>query len=153
LPHRRYPLAALQRSRRDQALFEVIFNFIHFHVARGLAQGSEMAVVGARKAEGDNHKLGVSFSRELAGDGLGCELDYDSRLLPRRQVESFGELLLRVLAAMVEQPDALHERLPALAPAERQQLLVEWNDTGTGWPETSLNQLVEAQAARRPDAV
>jgi amino acid adenylation domain-containing protein/FkbM family methyltransferase len=152
LPHRRYPLAALQR-RRDQPLFEVIFNFIHFHVARALARAREMAVIGGRKAEGDNFKLGVNFTREPAGEVLALELDYDSRLLPRRQVEAYGELLLRALQAMVEQPDALHESLPVLTPAGRHQLLVEWNDTGRHWPDVSLDRLVAAQAARRPDAV
>src|SRR4029079_12785169 len=44
--------------------------------------------------------------------------------------------------------------LPLLSAAERQQLLVEWNATDIG--DTSdycLHELVEAQAARTPDAV
>ena len=35
LPFRRFPLAELQRAQRRAALFETVFNYIHFHVYRG----------------------------------------------------------------------------------------------------------------------
>ena len=44
--------------------------------------------------------------------------------------------------------------LPLLTEAERQQLLVEWNDTAADYPgDRCVHQLFEAQAARTPDAV
>jgi amino acid adenylation domain-containing protein len=44
--------------------------------------------------------------------------------------------------------------LPMLTAAERHQLLVEWNNTSTTYPQdTSIHQLFEAQAAHTPDAV
>ncbi|HEY6320624.1 MAG TPA: amino acid adenylation domain-containing protein, partial [Thermoanaerobaculia bacterium] len=165
LPFRRYPLAALQRRRGDQPLFEVTFNFVHFHIARGLTQSGEVALAGFQKSEGNSFKLAVSFTRHLAGADLGCELDYHSRLLPRRQVAAFGELLTRVLATMTADPAAPHDALSPLTGPERHQLLVEWNDTATAPPAGApsavrrlsaaaerVHELFEWQAARRPSA-
>src|SRR5689334_16069672 len=43
---------------------------------------------------------------------------------------------------------------PELSPAQRRQLLVEWNDTGAAYPrEKTVHQLFEEQAERTPDAV
>ena len=36
LSHRRYPLAELQRMAGGRSLFEVVFNFVHFHVYQNL---------------------------------------------------------------------------------------------------------------------
>src|SRR5262249_28264971 len=50
--------------------------------------------------------------------------------------------------------------LPMLTAAERQQLLVEWNNTSMAYPQgttypqdTCIHELFEAQVARTPDAV
>ncbi|MCP4660694.1 MAG: AMP-binding protein, partial [bacterium] len=44
--------------------------------------------------------------------------------------------------------------VPMLATSERQQLLVEWNDTTAPYPrEAAIHELFEAQAARTPEAV
>jgi amino acid adenylation domain-containing protein len=161
LPHRRYPLPALQRRRPDQPLVEATFDFVDFHPGRSLALVGEVAVTGYRKAGGDSFKLAVSFTRQLTGDGLSCELEYDAWVLPRRQVEAFGETLARVLATMAAAPAAEHEALPLLTAPERQQLLVEWNDTAAAAFDAGrlsptaerVHELFEWQAARRPDAL
>ena len=45
------------------------------------------------------------------------------------------------------------DRLPLLGEAERHRLLVEWNATETDIPQhTGVHELVEAQAARTPQA-
>ena len=44
--------------------------------------------------------------------------------------------------------------LPLLTASERHQLLVEWNDTATDYPQDRcIHQLFEEQVARTPDAV
>ena len=55
---------------------------------------------------------------------------------------------------MAGQPQGRLGDLPLLTPAERQQLLVEWNDTATEYPRhTCLHQLFEEQVDRTPDSV
>ena len=55
---------------------------------------------------------------------------------------------------MVGNPESRLSDLPILTRAERQQLLVEWNDTTTDYTATEcIHQLFEAQVERTPDAI
>jgi amino acid adenylation domain-containing protein len=59
-----------------------------------------------------------------------------------------------LLEAMVADPDARIRDLPLLTEAERDQLLVKWNDTAADHvPEVCIHELFEAQAHRTPDAM
>ncbi len=161
LPHRRFPLPALQRRRPDQPLVETTFDFVDFRPGRSLARAGEVAVTGYRRAGSDSFRLAVSFNRQITGDGLSCELEYDAWVLPRRQVEAFGETLARVLATMTAAPATEHEALPLMTASERHQLLVEWNDTAAAALDAGrlsptaerVHELFEWQAARRPDVL
>ena len=44
------------------------------------------------------------------------------------------------------------DRLPVMAAAERARLLEAWNDTATAYDDRCMHTLIEAQAARTPDA-
>jgi amino acid adenylation domain-containing protein len=164
LPHQRFPHAALQRRRPDQPLFETTFRFIPFDPAHDLAddlvRAGELSIAGFSRSGDGRFKLAVAFSRRSRGDGLRCELAYDSHRLPVRQAAAYGELLLRVLAAMTADPGAPHQALSPLSEPERQQQLIECNDTAAAVPNAarlapaaeSISELFEWQAALRPDA-
>jgi non-ribosomal peptide synthetase component F len=73
-----------------------------------------------------------------------------TRTAPHRLVRHFQTLLEGVVA----NPEQRISMLPLLTAAKRQRLLIEWNDTHAYYPEDScLQQLVEAQVERTPDAV
>jgi amino acid adenylation domain-containing protein len=58
-----------------------------------------------------------------------------------------------LLEAMIAHPEQTIGTLPLLTPDERQQLLVEWNDTAAPYPDTRcVHHLIEAQAEQTPDA-
>ncbi len=72
--------------------------------------------------------------------------------MPRltRMLGHFGTLL----EAVVANPEERLSELPILSEAERQQLLVEWNDTKIDYPkDLCIQQLFEAQVERTPDAI
>ncbi|MFP3373495.1 AMP-binding protein, partial [Pseudomonas sp. SIMBA_068] len=51
-------------------------------------------------------------------------------------------------------PQLQLQRLPVLAPEERQRVLVDFNDTAVAYDlEQTLHGLIEAQVVRTPDAV
>src|SRR6185369_9689387 len=60
------------------------------------------------------------------------------------------QLLLESIAA---NPEERVSQLRLLPEQERAQLLFDWNDTHTSYPEKSLAQQFEEQAARSPHAV
>ena len=68
----------------------------------------------------------------------------------QRMLGNFQTLLQGIVA---DSSQAIGE-LPLLTPAERQQLLVEWNQTQTNYPRnTCVHQLFEAIVEKTPDAV
>ena len=81
--------------------------------------------------------------------GLLCSFDYDTGLFEsstiRRMMGHF-EVLLESITRNQEQPIS---ELLLLSPAERHQLVVEWNETGTDPGKTvCVHQLFESQARR-----
>ena len=66
---------------------------------------------------------------------------------------ALGERFARVLAAVAADPGIRLYQAQVLDQAEREQLVTGWNDTAAAVPDGTLPQLLEAQAARTPDAV
>jgi amino acid adenylation domain-containing protein len=116
-------------------------------LAPGLAQEMRELGNGAAKLE-----LSV-YVRETAA-GLETSWEYASSRFDAttaaRLAGSFGTLL----AALAADAEQHLSALPLLAPAERHQLLVEWNDTAAAYPrESTLPALVAGWAAATPEAV
>ncbi len=89
-----------------------------------------------------------------AGGGLGGMIEYNIDLFEpdtiRRMISHF-QCVLRGVVSNSTQPV---NTLPLLTEAERQQLLVEWNDTQAPYPaDRCFHQLFEAQAQRVPQTV
>src|SRR6201999_2268798 len=61
--------------------------------------------------------------------------------------------LVRLVEAIVRDPDLPIGNIDILDAAERGRVLVEWNDTARAVPQTTLPALIEAQVARRGDAI
>jgi amino acid adenylation domain-containing protein len=154
LPHRRFPMAELQRGLGRQPLFEVAFTYLQFHVLQRLAGDARIEVVSVRSSGATNFPLDVTFARDPRSAGITLHLKFDRRKLARVQVDRLARSYAGVLAAMAAmlRGDSPHEEHPALDTAERHQLLREWNDTAgplPGW--RYVHQRFAAQAARTPE--
>ena len=148
---RRYPLAELQNVHRDQPLFEVAFNFVHFHVYESIQQFKLVDVLGGEFIEETNFALMTHFSLESATSVIQLRLDYDGEELCDRQVEAIAGYYLDTLAAIATVPEERHELHSILSAEEREQILVAWNDTRTEYPtDHCLHQLFEAQVQKTP---
>ncbi|MFF9767190.1 amino acid adenylation domain-containing protein [Streptomyces sp. NPDC014636] len=88
-------------------------------------------------------------------DGLDLAIEYATDLYDARTVEGFADRLVRLLEAVVADPDLPVGQLEFTGPQERERLL----ELGAGpvtdgcLPEAGLAELFAAQAARTPDAV
>mgnify|MGYP006218816149 CR=1 FL=1 len=60
LPHRRYPLAAIQELTGQKVLFNTLFNFVQFHVYRRLSDVEDLQV-----SSGWN---GITLSGKFVGE-------------------------------------------------------------------------------------
>ncbi|WP_139238430.1 non-ribosomal peptide synthetase, partial [Streptomyces aidingensis] len=155
LPHRRYPMAALQRELGGSPLFETNFVYTDF---RQLAEAggtggdsAEDAADDAGEVSRTHFPLVVAFGREPGTGAVCLEMEYDARAFPAVQLAVLRDHYLRVLEAMTADPDAGH-RWAELLGAQQRGLLEEWNDTAAEVPSLPVHRMVERRAAAAPDA-
>ncbi|MEH2084715.1 MAG: non-ribosomal peptide synthase/polyketide synthase [Nostoc sp.] len=159
LPHRRYPLAEIQRnlgqrSLGGEPLFETAFNFVHFHVYQQVLELDNLQLLGGKSFEETNFTFVASFSVNPISSQAELQIEYDVLKFTPQQINRIGEYYLNTLAAIVNQPQGRYELQSLLSQKEQQQLLVEWNDTQADYPrDKCLHQLFEQQAQLTPDAV
>ncbi|WP_244237085.1 non-ribosomal peptide synthetase [Corallococcus llansteffanensis] len=112
--------------------------------------------LGVKMIELDIGATKVDLSLELreTPDGLTGGLEYPADLFDLFTVELLWERYVRLLEGIAADPSQRVTELPLLSDAERQRMLVTWNDTHEPFAQdASLHGLFEAQAARTPDAV
>ena len=90
------------------------------------------------------------------GGGRALEIGFDANaaLYTAKSLAAHHARLVRMFEAVVADPAQRIGAIDLLAPAERRQLLEEWNATARPLPDgATLPELFEAQVARTPDAV
>jgi amino acid adenylation domain-containing protein len=96
----------------------------------------------------------LAFEVEIDNENMRIGCDYDALLFEsatvRRMLGHFG-IILEALAADKRIPVGA---LPMLTAAERERVLVEWNNTTVDFPrDAGVHHLFEAQAAEIPDGI
>ena len=154
LPHRRYPLAEIQRSLGGESPFEAAFNFVHFHIYQQLLEFDSLQLLGAKSFEETDLTFTAQFVVNPSTSEIVLRIDYDALQLCPGQVDRISEYYLNALVAMVNQPQERYELNSLLSEQEQHQLFVEWNDTQADYPEDKcIHQLFEQQVRFTPDAV
>ncbi|HLH25146.1 MAG TPA: amino acid adenylation domain-containing protein [Chloroflexota bacterium] len=99
-------------------------------------------------------RFDLSFELYERPEGMCIAVEYNTDLFAETTIRRLADHYATLLAAIVATPDARISELPLLTAAERQQVLVDWNQTQAPYPRAAgVQQLFEAQAARVPDAV
>jgi amino acid adenylation domain-containing protein len=88
------------------------------------------------------------------GSQLSLQLEYDGQRFDPGAIARMLGHLQTLLEGMVTHPQSQLADLPLLTEAEKQQLLVEWNQTQSDYPRNAcIHKLFEEQAAANPDAI
>ncbi|HCI82790.1 MAG TPA: non-ribosomal peptide synthetase, partial [Ktedonobacter sp.] len=91
---------------------------------------------------------------EDSPEGLHGYFEYSTDLFEAATIERMERHLRTLLEGIVTTPEQQLAELPLLTEAERQLMLVDWNNTALDCPaHQCLHQLFEAQVERTPDAV
>ncbi len=113
----------------------------------------------AEELPGGTAKFDLSFAFVPGAEGeIAGTLQYATELFApttaARLARGFGILLEGLLAGLGAEPAAPLAAAALLAPAERHQLVHEWNDTAAPYPrESTVGDLLAPRLARQPDAV
>ncbi|WP_215452284.1 non-ribosomal peptide synthase/polyketide synthase [Streptomyces sp. ATCC 21386] len=97
--------------------------------------------------------LHFTFVDEVGPGRLTLLLEYALDLYDDETARRTAGRLARLLEQVADAPDTPVRELEVLEEAERESVLVRWNDTGREVPATTLPELFRAQVARTPDAL
>ncbi|MGH7394037.1 MAG: amino acid adenylation domain-containing protein, partial [Candidatus Methylomirabilales bacterium] len=99
-------------------------------------------------------KFDLSLSMSETDSGLVGEWEYSTDLFERSTIERWGVHFETLLRGIMTKPTQRLADLPLLTEAERQRVVVEWNQTQAPYPrERCIHELFEAQVERTPEAV
>lgn len=155
LPHRRYPLGALQKSWGREQLLETSFAFLHFHAVDDMLRTGKFEIIDDKAIDLSETSFPLLAHFDINSTSLNknawMEVHFDiTRTTPelRAAVMGYYDRVLRSIAADIS---TRHEANDYLSDIEHERLLVTWNKTESK-PSACLHELFEAQAARTPDA-
>lgn len=141
-----------ERSSSHQPVFQVMFAFEEDQAGEPVFPGLEVSTLSEHNGTAKFDLLLTMTDTE--GASLSAAFEYATDLFEAPTIERMLGHWQTLLEGIAANPDEKISHLPLLTPAERQQLLVEWNATEAAFPPgESLHQLVESQAARTPGAV
>ncbi|HVR99804.1 MAG TPA: condensation domain-containing protein, partial [Thermoanaerobaculia bacterium] len=104
--------------------------------------------------ENPTAQFDLNFLLSDGENGLGGVLTYRTDLFEAPTAQRLARHFEALLEGAALHPRTPLSELPLLTPAERHQILAEWNDTTVAWPEGALlHELFATRAASAPDAL
>ncbi|NER29541.1 MAG: amino acid adenylation domain-containing protein, partial [Symploca sp. SIO1C4] len=106
------------------------------------------------RLKGQTSKFDLTLSMENSADGLVGVWEYSTDLFNASTIERMTGHFVTLLEGIVSNPQQPISQLPLLTEVEKQQLLIEWNDTQLNYPQNQcIHQLFEEQVEKTPKAV
>ncbi len=153
LPHRRLPMAELQRVHGAQPLFDTCFNYTNFHVYGELAGVEGLEVLDSYGSEQTYFALTAQFNLDEDAPQVTLALDYRRSELGRERAEALAGYYGRALEAMAAAPRGRHDAACLLSAQEERRLVVAWNDTALEFDaRRGVHGLIEDRVERAPGA-
>ena len=154
LPHRRFPLAAIQKLMGGRQLFETAFDFVHFHVYSSLKDLCDLQLAEGHYFEANNLTTYTTFMLDVTSTQLELHIDYNPNEICQRQAEQFTAYYVETLRAMAADPDRTYENFSPLSEMERKTILADWNTTEEACLTSQrIHELFEERAKEMPDRV
>lgn len=141
----------IQAIATPDTLYESLVTFENNHINSVLqTQGTNWRALEFELLEPTN------FPLNLYGYGepeLLLKIEADPNRFDRNTITRMLGHLQTLLEGIAANPQQHLSQLPLLTAAEQQQLLVEWNQTQTNYPQVCIHELFETQAEQTPDAI
>ena len=154
IAHQRLPFEQLVRVVQDERdlsrhpLYQVMLTLVPTDPPPSLAR-LDVEEVAAERASAP---IDLTVFLEPRGDILEAVWEYSTDLFERTTIERMQGHFLRLLEAVVAEPDRPTGELPMLSERERTALLSRWSADGGEYPVACLHELFEARAAADPAA-
>lgn len=155
LPFRRFPFLEIEQlTEAGPELFEVGFNYTHFHIAQGMLHLPGLKILDFRGISETNFPLLVDFDLDLTVGEVQLALKYEAGEFTREQIEALSGYYQRTFVAMVSNPREQYESHVLLSETELRRQLEDWSGQVRPYPRSScIHELFAEQVAAAPEAV
>jgi amino acid adenylation domain-containing protein len=140
-----------EQTGKATSFFPFCFEFEHRQAKYSVDNNLSLSVY-QQFAYIDRFKVKLScLCRE---DSLGYEFHYDANLFPTEEIKRLAGQFQTLLESVANNPEAVISRLEILSDRHRQQLLIEFNNTKTTYPnDKCIHHLFQEQVERTPDNI
>jgi amino acid adenylation domain-containing protein len=139
------------RDLRYNPLFQVMF--VLQNMPKPNLSLSDISVTYEEGYNGSS-KFDLTLFMEDSESGLVATCEYNTDLFNADTITRMLEHFQTLLSSIVRNPQQCISDSPLLTPSEEQQLLIEWNDTKTDYPQDKcIHQLFEEQVAKTPSDI
>jgi amino acid adenylation domain-containing protein len=140
-----------ERNLSHNPIFQVMFA-LQNTPAQSLSFGG--LALRPMNAKSETAKCDLALFVAENPNGLAGRWEYNTDLFDRATIQRMSGHFEYLLRNLLADPDQKVWKASLLGEEERQELLVDWNDTRSAYPQdVCIHQLIEAQSARTPDSV
>ncbi|MEH1855162.1 MAG: amino acid adenylation domain-containing protein [Nostoc sp.] len=140
-----------QRDLSHAPLFQVMFVLQNAPMSDLKLPGMTLSTL---VIESGSAKFDLTLEMAETAQGLFATLEYSTDLFEESTISRMAGHLQSLLQGIVANPQGRLSELPLLTELEKHQLLVEWNDTKSEYPqEKCIHELFESQVEETPDAI
>ncbi|HAG82187.1 MAG TPA: non-ribosomal peptide synthetase, partial [Cyanobacteria bacterium UBA12227] len=140
-----------QRDLSRNPLFQVMFALQNAPMPEIALEG---LTIDTLKVESNRSQFDLSLTIVENSQEAIAELEYSTDLFEAATISRMLKHFETLLEGIVANPDRCLSDLPILTASERQQLLIDWNNTFADYPQDCcIHQLFEAQVEQTPNAV
>jgi amino acid adenylation domain-containing protein len=150
LPHRRFPLLGLQEQLGHRELFQTTFNYVHFHIYRGLRRDNDnesKVITGRIGYARTNFDFSADFIVSPETGRLSAVVQCDTTAITSGALKRVAEYYAKVLAEIAE------DRLSNALSEEDRRQIEAWNRTEMRVSTDCIHEIFEQQVEKTPDAV
>ncbi|KJD42170.1 non-ribosomal peptide synthetase [Paenibacillus terrae] len=155
--HQDYPFEVLvdklgvDRDLSRNPLFDTMFALQNLEQKEQQLEGLQLTLY---PSEQNTAKFDLSLFAMEDGEQIACGLQYGTRLYKRETIERLAVHLQQLIHAVIEQPDIALSAIEMVSSQEKEQIVMQFNDTVADYPyprDQVLHVLFEEQAAQSPD--
>ncbi|HLP60743.1 MAG TPA: amino acid adenylation domain-containing protein, partial [Candidatus Deferrimicrobium sp.] len=141
------------RDMGRNPVFDVVFALQNM-TERGKAAASADVAYNFAGYESKTAKFDMTLFAVETKDGVAFTLEYCTRLFKEETIERFIGYFKNIITGIIKNPSQQIADIEMLAEAEKQQLLEEFNNTKSAYPnEQTIPELFAEQASKTPDSI
>ena len=143
-----------ERTLSHSPLFQVLLNWRDGDQRLSFIGLDGLEVEESVLADNRTAKFDLTLMLTDGGDSIDLEIEYSTDLFDEDRIERMAGHFNTLLEAAAANPGQRLSDLPWLTDAERQQVLIKWNQTAAAYPkDRCVHELVEEQVERTPNAI